>query len=89
VFNVSPGNPITNIALAEKVAKLVDFKGQIIPGSYPPGYPTRPAKLDTEYIVLDSTKIRKVLGWAPSVTLDEGLKRTIEMWRSQTGQTER
>jgi len=89
VFNVSPGNPITNIELAKKVAELLDFKGTIIRNSYPPGYPMRPSKLDTEYIVLDSSRIRKVLGWAPSFTLEEGLRRTIEMWKPIIGKAER
>jgi dTDP-glucose 4,6-dehydratase len=89
VFNVSPGNPISNIELVRRVAKLLNFKGSIITKSYPPGYPTRSSKLDTEYIVLDSSKIRKILGWAPSVTLDDGLRRTIKMWKSQMEETSR
>jgi len=89
VFNVSPNNPVTNIELARKVAELLDFKGAIIPNSYPPGYPMRSSKLDTEYIVLDSSKIRKMLGWAPSVTLEDGLRLTIEMWKPQIGELER
>jgi len=82
VFNVSPGNPIKNIELAEKVAELLDYKTTIIPNSYPPGYPMRPSKFDTDCIVLDSSRIRRVLGWAPSVTLEDGLKRTIDLWKS-------
>jgi nucleoside-diphosphate-sugar epimerase len=87
VFNVSPGNPISNIELAKKIAKIVGFKGEIVDGSYPPGYPMRPADWDTEYIVLDSSKIRRVLGWNPSVTLDEGLRKTVEQWRNTTNRT--
>jgi nucleoside-diphosphate-sugar epimerase len=81
MFNVSPGNPITNLDLAKKTAEITGFKGRIVEGSYPPGYPVRPTKWDTEYIVLDSQKIRSKLGWKPTVTLDEGLKRAIEVWR--------
>jgi dTDP-glucose 4,6-dehydratase len=83
VFNVSPGNPISNIDLAKKIAQMIQFRGEIVDGSYPPGYPMRPANWDTDYIVLDSSKIRKILGWKPSVTLDEGLRRVIELWRSK------
>ena len=81
VFNVSPGNPCTNLALAEKIAELVDFNGSITRGSYPPAYPMRPANLDTDYIVLNSNLIRSTLGWKPRLTLDEGLLRIVEMWR--------
>jgi nucleoside-diphosphate-sugar epimerase len=80
VFNVSPGNPTTNLELAKEIAHCLSYSGQIIEGSYPPGYPYRPARWDTQYIVLDSSRIRNKLGWTPSVTLREGLKITIDAW---------
>ena len=80
-FNVSPGNPITNLELAAKIAQITGFKGKIIEGSYPPGYPVRPTQWDTEYIVLKNEKISSKLGWKPSVSLDEGLRRTVDAWR--------
>ena len=83
VFNVSPGNPTSNIDLAKKLAQMIHFAGQIVEGSYPPGYPIRPAKLDTKYIVLDSSRIMKKLGWKPGVTLNEGLAMTVDFWKSQ------
>jgi len=82
VFNVSPENPVTNRELAHIIAKLTGFKGKIVHGSYPPGYPQRPSTWDPDYFVLDSTKIRKILGWKPTVTLEEGLKRTVETWKA-------
>ena len=81
VFNVSPGNPISNLELAKKIGNLLAYEGKIVENSYPPGYPRRPGHVDTERIVLDSTKIRDKLGWNPSVSLEEGLRRTIEIWR--------
>lgn len=81
VFNVSPGNPISNIDLARKTEGIVRFDGQIVEGSYPPGYPARLTSSDTDYIVLNSEKIRSKLGWKPSVTLDKGLERVVGMWK--------
>ncbi len=83
IFNVSPGNPVTNISLVMKVCELLKFEGKIVEGSYPPGYPRRPRAIDTEYIVLDSSAIRSKLGWKPTVTLDEGLRGTIELWKGR------
>jgi len=83
VFNVSPGNPVSNIQLAMRIAELINYKGKIIQSSYPPGYPRRPSNVDTDYIVLDSSKIQMELGWKPSVTLEEGLSKTIELWKSR------
>ncbi len=82
VFNVSPGNPVTNEELAETLSKIIGFKGKLICGSYPPGYPARFSTQDPDYLVLDSAKVRKLLGWKPSVTLEEGLRKTIESWKA-------
>ena len=81
VFNVSPGNPVTNRELVEMVSNSLGFNGDIVYGSYPPGYPQRPAMWDPDYLVLDNTKIKKILNWQPSVTLEDGLKKTISTWR--------
>ncbi len=47
------------------------------------GYPKEaihgPAKLgETRKIYLDASKARKVMGWSPTITLEEGLKQTVE-----------
>jgi len=38
---------------------------------------------------LDASKARRLLGWSPRYTIDEGLKRTIEWYRAYFGQTDR
>ncbi len=83
VYNVSPGNPVTNSELAKVLTAMTGFKGKIVFGSYPPGYPQRPKSQDPQYLVLDNSKISKELNWKPSHTLQEGLKLTVEMWRSK------
>jgi len=82
-FNVSPGNPISNRKLAHIIAEITDFKGKILYGSYPPGYPQRSASLDPTHLVLDATKINKFLCWKPTVTLKEGLKKAVDYWRTK------
>jgi len=82
IFNVSPGNPVSNRELANKIAKLTGYKGKIVYGSYPPGYSQRSAICDPDYFVLSSTKINKTLGWKPTVTLEDGLSRTVESWKA-------
>lgn len=81
VFNVSPGNPVTNLQLAEQVRSIIGFTGRIVDNSYPPGYPVRPKQWDTDYIVLDSSRIREKLDWRPSVSLIEGLTKTVTSWK--------
>jgi nucleoside-diphosphate-sugar epimerase len=81
VFNVSPGNATRNLDLAKMISKIVGYEGEIVEGSYPPGYPMRPSNWDTEYIVLDSGRIRETIGWVPQVTLEMGLQRTVNSWK--------
>jgi UDP-glucose 4-epimerase len=83
VYNVSPGNPVTNSELAKMLTVMTGFKGKIVFGSYPPGYPQRPKSQDPRYLVLDNSKISKELSWKAFHTLQEGLKLTVEMWRSK------
>src|SRR5947199_3598 len=84
VYNVSPGNPVTNSELAKMLTLMTGFKGKMVFGSYPPGYPQRPKSQDPQYLVLDNSKIARELGWKPSHTLQEGLKLTVELWRSKS-----
>lgn len=81
VYNVSPGNPVTNAELAKKVAGLTGFKGKLALGSYPPGYPHRPRSQDPAYLVLENSRIIKDTGWRPEYTLDQGLRKSIETWK--------
>ena len=84
VYNVSPGNPVTNVELAKKLSSLTGFKGKIVFGSYPPGYPQRPQSQDPPYLVLDNSKIKREVGWKPSYSLDEGLKKAVELWTARS-----
>lgn len=81
-FNVSPQNPVANEELANTLSAIIGHKSKIVLGSYPPGYPFRPIAQDPDYLVLDSTKIRDMLDWKPTVTLEEGLRKTVESWRT-------
>jgi nucleoside-diphosphate-sugar epimerase len=81
-FNASTENMISNKDVAYRIADLMGFdKKNIILGKYPPDYPTRPIESDQPFIHLDSTKIRRVLGWRPEIGLDKGLRVTIDLWK--------
>ena len=81
VLNVSSGRGKTNTELAEKIAEVSGYKKRIVYGVYPPNYPQRPAYADPSYLVLSNEKIKRVIGWRPQTPLDEGLTKTIRMWR--------
>ena len=83
VFNVGGGEGYTNKAWTLKIADFLKFPEERIHfGEYPPEYPQRPITSDQPYLVLDASKSKKILGWSQKVSLDEGLKRTIDYWQS-------
>jgi dTDP-glucose 4,6-dehydratase len=82
VYNVGTTIGVSNKELATMIADKMGFdKKNLIFGSYPPGYPYRPLVSDQPSIVLDSTKIRKELGWKQTVTLSDGLDKVISYFR--------
>ena len=84
VYNVSPGNPVTNSELAKKLSSIIGFRGKIVFGSYPPGYPQRPQSQDPPYLVLDNASITREVKWYPKYSLDEGLKKAVELWTEKS-----
>ncbi len=68
---INIGNPseFTILELAEKVIKMTGSQSKIIHGALPSDDPKQRQP--------DITQARKVLGWEPKYSLDEGLKPTI------------
>jgi dTDP-glucose 4,6-dehydratase len=84
VYNIGTGEGIENRHLAERIAQKVGYDvDKLVLGSYPPKYPLRPIASDQPYIILDSAKAKQQLDWSPRVSLDEGLEKTINHWKSK------
>lgn len=82
VYNVGTGVGTSNKELAEMIAEKIGYdRRRIVFGSYPPGYPYRPPISDQPYIVLDSTKIKKELNWAPKISLKDGIDKVIAYFK--------
>ena len=72
-LNVGTGTDITIKELAEKIAAITKFKGEIIwDKSKPDGTPQK---------LLDTSKINN-LGWHNKINLDEGLKKVINEFQT-------
>ena len=72
IINVGTGKDITIKDLAETIADVVGFKGEVIwDTSKPNGTPRK---------VLNVDKIES-LGWEPKVSLREGIKKTYELYK--------
>jgi dTDP-glucose 4,6-dehydratase len=77
VMPVNIGNPeeLTMLQLAQEIIKLTNSKSKIV-------YKELPVD-DPKIRQPDITKARKLLGWEPKVKRDEGLKKTIEYFKSK------
>lgn len=78
-LNIGTGDDLTIKELAELVAELAGFKGEIAwDSSKPDGTPRK---------VLDVAKA-KSLGWSPKISLRDGIASTIDWYRSATANGE-
>jgi CDP-glucose 4,6-dehydratase len=65
------------------VREIVDLVIRVAGSDVAPdirGAGTPAGEIDRQYV--DSTKLRTMTGWAPQVTLEEGLRRTVEWYRA-------
>ena len=74
VINVGSNFEISIGELARKIISIIGKNIEIITDPKR----IRPEKSEVERLRCDNTKARKLLGWKPKITLDEGLKKTIE-----------
>jgi dTDP-glucose 4,6-dehydratase len=77
-YNIGGENEATNLDLVTKICAILDEKR---PGNKPYSdqiaFVTDRPGHDQRYAI-DPARIRKELGWQPSVTLDEGLEKTVQ-----------
>ena len=76
VINIGYGSDVTIRELAEKIAAAAGYTGRIGWDS------TKPDGMYRK--LMDSSKAR-ALGWKPEITLDEGIRRTVEDYKSGNG----
>jgi dTDP-glucose 4,6-dehydratase len=79
-YNIGGENEARNIDLVMKICGILDAKR---PGNRPYAeqlsFVTDRPGHDLRYAI-DPKRIREELGWRPSVTLDEGLERTVQWY---------
>jgi UDP-glucose 4-epimerase len=75
VFNLGGGEPVS---LVDLVKLMIEIAGR---GSYRlVPFPPERKRIDIGDFYSDSGKLRRTLGWKPSVSLRDGLTRTIEYY---------
>jgi dTDP-glucose 4,6-dehydratase len=73
VYNVSAGNEIPNIEIAQKIIKLLDKPAELI--TFVEDRPGHDARYS-----LDSSKIRSELGWKPRFSFEDSLASTVKWY---------
>lgn len=81
-YNIGGNNEVKNIDLVQMLCQLMD--------ELAPQLPVHPCSKLITYVkdrqghdrryAIDATKIKTQLGWTPSVTVEEGLRRTVEWY---------
>lgn len=77
IYNVSAGTPQPNLKIVRTILKHLGK-----PESLMQYVKDRPGH-DRRY-ALDSSKLRRELGWSPIVPFEEGIRRTIDWYQSNT-----
>ena len=75
--NIGSGQPVKIRTLVEALGRILDKSGDIAFGAFPTD-PEEPPLL-----VADVRKLKLQTGWAPALSLDEGLRRTVAWCQSQ------
>ena len=74
LINMGVGRDQTISELADRIAKIIGYSGeQFWDQSKPDGTPKK---------LLDSSRLTK-LGWSPSISLTEGVKRTYQSYKEK------
>ena len=84
-YNIGGENEARNIDIVHKICAILD---ELVPGAAPHdrliAYVTDRPGHDLRYAI-DPSRIRNELGWRPSVTLDQGLRLTVEWYLANAG----
>jgi UDP-glucose 4-epimerase len=81
VFNVGNDSEITVAELAALVKRVTGSNSDVVSVSYESRFGARFE--DTKRRVPDLSRAASVLGYRPSVALEDGLRRTLEWWRQE------
>jgi dTDP-glucose 4,6-dehydratase len=80
-FNLGSGQEISVGGLVDLVGEILDKELRV---EHDPGR-DRPDSSEVDRLVSDNTRAREVLGWEPTVSLPDGLRRTIEWISANPG----
>lgn len=83
VYNVGDADTLTELEWAERVARAMNWDGELrlMPDEHLPPYMRAPGNTAQHWIA-DTTRVREELGVRDTVTRDEAIRRTVEWERA-------
>lgn len=81
VINAGSGHEISIGHLAERICTMMGCDVPIVSTEDR----QRPEKSEVNRLFADSTKAKRIIGWEPQVSLDDGLERTIRWMQANRG----
>ena len=82
IFNLGHRKETTVLELAKTIIQVSGLKGEIVFQPYAEFY--GPSYEDIPRRIPDLTKAEEILEYKPTITLEEGLKKTIDWYKSQS-----
>ena len=82
VFNIGCGKEISIRELVQVMLSIIGKKAEI----FKDDERVRPEKSEVDRLMCDNSKARKLLGWEPRIDLTDGLRRTIDWFKSHVGE---
>lgn len=74
IYNIGWGRPTSINEIYSTLAQVINYSRSVTYG---------PAKVgETRHIYLDASKANRDLKWSPTITLEDGLKETVEYFRT-------
>jgi len=74
IYNIGWGRPTSINEIFTNLAKITSYTQPVAYG---------PAKVgETRHIYLNASKANRELGWSPTISLEDGLRETVEYFRT-------
>lgn len=77
IFNFCTGRETSIRQLVEIIGHLASYEGEVVWNTIP----KRP--LDIDVLVGDYSKAKRMLGWEPKYSLEDGLRLCVDYWRDE------